>query len=61
MMSHFYQHLEKTLTDIEFLDNSARRQTMPRLKRLFNRIRLDEMEVQMLRGILKSVDRKGKS
>jgi tRNA (cytidine32/uridine32-2'-O)-methyltransferase len=59
MMSHFYQHLEKTLTDIEFLDNSARRQTMPRLKRLFNRVRLDEMEVQMLRGILKSVDRKG--
>ncbi len=57
MMEHFYTHLERTLTEIEFLDNSARRQTMPRLKRLFNRVRMDEMEVQMMRGILKSVDR----
>ena len=57
MMEHFYAHLEKTLTEIDFLDSSARRQTMPRLKRLFNRVRMDEMEVQMMRGVLKSVDR----
>ena len=57
MMEHFYKHLEETLVEIDFLDNSAKRQAMPRLKRLFNRVRMDEMEVQMMRGILKNVNR----
>ncbi len=57
MMEHFYEHLEQVLIDIDFLDPKTPRQTMTRLRRLFNRVRMDEMESSMLRGILKSIDR----
>jgi tRNA (cytidine32/uridine32-2'-O)-methyltransferase len=51
-MARFYAHLEETLIDIEFLNPEAPRQLMRRLKRLYNRVRLDEMELNILRGIL---------
>jgi tRNA (cytidine32/uridine32-2'-O)-methyltransferase len=51
-MERFYSHLEETLVDIEFLDPVAPRQLMSRLRRLYSRIRLDEMELNILRGIL---------
>ena len=51
-MARFYTHLEQTLIDIEFLDPKAPRQLMRRLKRLYNRVRLDDMELNILRGIL---------
>lgn len=51
-MERFYLHLEETLTDIEFLDPMAPRQLMARLRRLYSRVRLDEMELNILRGIL---------
>jgi len=51
-MERFYTHLEETLVDIEFLDPAAPRQLMSRRRRLYNRVRLDEMELNILRGIL---------
>ncbi len=51
-MERFYVHLEETLVDIEFLDPVAPRQLMSRLRRLYSRVRLDEMELNILRGIL---------
>jgi len=51
-MERFYQHLEETLVGIEFLDPAAPRQLMSRLRRLYGRVRLDEMELNILRGIL---------
>lgn len=51
-MERFYTHLEETLMDIEFLDPAAPRQLMARLRRLYSRVRLDEMELNILRGIL---------
>ena len=51
-VERFYAHLEQTLIDIEFLNPAAPRQLMTRLKRLYGRTRLDEMEVNILRGIL---------
>lgn len=51
-MERFYTHLEETLIDIDFLDPSAPRQLMSRLRRLYSRVRLDEMELNILRGIL---------
>ncbi len=51
-MERFYQHLEQTLTELEFLDPAAPRQLMARLRRLYGRVRLDEMELNILRGIL---------
>lgn len=51
-MERFYTHLEDTLVDIQFLDPAAPRQLMSRLRRLYSRVRLDEMELNILRGIL---------
>ena len=55
-MEHFYEHLENTLTDTEFLDPENPRHLMRRLRRLFVRARPDKNEVNILRGILTSVD-----
>ena len=59
-MDRFYEHLESTLVDIEFLKPGAPRQLMRRLKRLYNRVRLDEMELNILRGILSETQKKAR-
>lgn len=51
-LESYYQHLEVTLERLNFLQANNPRQTMTRLRRLFNRIRPDEMELAILRGIL---------
>ncbi len=51
-MEGLYRHLEETLVALEFLDPANPRQLMRRLRRLFNRARLDRMELNILRGIL---------
>ncbi|MEM1191049.1 MAG: RNA methyltransferase [Pseudomonadota bacterium] len=51
-MERFYEHLEETLSQIGFLNPAAPRQLMPRLRRLYSRLRLDEMELNILRGML---------
>lgn len=48
----YFQHLEQALVDIGFHSRDNPRQTMPRLRRLYSRIRLDEMELSILRGVL---------
>ena len=57
-MERFYTHLEETLVDLEFLDQAAPRQLMSRLRRLYSRVRLDEMELNILRGILTETQKK---
>ncbi len=54
----FIGHLEVVLCDIDFLDPDNPGQTMTRLRRLFARIRPDDTEVKMLRGILTEIQRK---
>jgi len=56
-LEHFYEHLENTLIDIEFLDPDNPRLLMRRMRRLFIRARPDKNEVSILRGILAAVDR----
>ena len=51
-LQRFYAHLEQTLVEIGFLDPAAPRQLMTRLRRLYGRVQLDEMELNILRGIL---------
>lgn len=51
----YYQHLEQTLARLNFLDPDNPRQTVTRLRRLYNRIRLDKMELAILRGVLTAV------
>lgn len=53
-----FEHLEKVLVDTEFLDPENPRQLMPRMRRLLMRAVPDKVEVNVLRGILKSVERK---
>ena len=48
----FFNHLEQTLYDIRFLDPSQPKRLMRRLRRLFQRARLEKEEVNILRGIL---------
>ena len=57
-MEHFYAHLEQVLTDTKFLDPENPRNLMRRLRRLFIRARPDRNEVNILRGILSSVEPK---
>ncbi len=51
-MERFYEHLERTLVELGFLNPANPRQLMRRLRRLFNRARPDENEMNILRGIL---------
>ena len=53
----FYQHLEQTLFQIEFLDNLQPKKVIPKLKRLFNRSHLESSEINILRGILSSMQK----
>ena len=54
------EHLEQTLVEVGFHDPENPRQLMTRLRRMFNRIRMDKMEVNILRGFLTAVNRKGR-
>jgi tRNA (cytidine32/uridine32-2'-O)-methyltransferase len=53
-IERFFTHLEQTLAEMGFLKAEAPKQTSARLRRLFQRTRLDTMEVSILRGILTS-------
>ena len=53
-MEGLFQHLEQTLLDIRFLNPKQPKRLMMRLRRLFNRARPDQNEVNILRGILKA-------
>lgn len=55
-MELFYEHLERVLIAIDFHDPRTPRQLMQRMRRLFGRIRADQMEVNLLRGILTHVE-----
>ena len=51
-LEQFYQHLEQVLVEIGFHDPQKPRQLMPRLHRLYGRVHLNRMEMNILRGIL---------
>lgn len=51
-LESYFTHLQSTLETLGFLEPGNPRQTMTRLRRLFNRIRMDDMELSILRGIL---------
>ncbi|PYC24879.1 tRNA (cytosine(32)/uridine(32)-2'-O)-methyltransferase TrmJ [Pseudomonas mosselii] len=51
-MELFYDHLEKTLVDIGFLDPEKPKHLMARLRRLYGRSSVERPEMSILRGIL---------
>ena len=50
-----YQHLEKALVQIDFLNPDRPKKLMPRLKRLFSRAQLEVEEVNIIRGISRKI------
>jgi len=55
-LERFFEHLESVLVDSEFLDPDNPRHLMRRLRRLYYRAELDENELNILRGILASLE-----
>jgi len=51
-MEGFYQHLEAALVEVEFLDPENPRYLMPRLRRMYGRIKVTRSELSLLRGML---------
>jgi tRNA (cytidine32/uridine32-2'-O)-methyltransferase len=56
-LEYFHEHLAQTMADLDFYDPDNPKQLLTRMRRLFNRVRMDEMEVSILRGLLSSVQR----
>jgi len=57
-VERFYAHLQETLVVLAFLDPDNPRHLMRRLRRLFNRVRLTQNEINILRGILTAAVKK---
>lgn len=56
-MEQFFAHLAQTLDDIDFHKGRSSQTIMRRLRRLFQRIPLDERELRILRGIFADAQR----
>ncbi|PQQ26907.1 tRNA (cytosine(32)/uridine(32)-2'-O)-methyltransferase TrmJ [Photorhabdus luminescens] len=56
-MERFYHHLERVLNDSGFIRKAHPGQIMNRLRRLFTRARPEMQELNILRGILSSVEK----
>ena len=56
-MEMFYVHLEQALLDIGFMNPEQPKRLMARMRRLFNRARPDQNEINILRGILAASQR----
>lgn len=56
-LERFYTHLEKSLTKTGFIVKNHPGMVMTKLRRLFNRARPESLELNILRGILSSIDK----
>ena len=54
----FYQHLEKVMIQIDFLNPQQPKKLMQRIRRLFSRTQLEKEEINILRGILTAMEKK---
>jgi tRNA (cytidine32/uridine32-2'-O)-methyltransferase len=54
-MELLYEHFERVLEEIDFRDRTGGGYLMARIRRLFNRSRLDQNEMNILRGVLTAV------
>ena len=59
-VERFYMHLEQVLQDIKFL-RPHQGETMARLRHLTSRAEPNQLELNILRGILSAVDRNKKN
>jgi tRNA/rRNA methyltransferase len=56
-VEHLYRHFEETMIATGFLDPANPKRLMPRLRRLLARARMEEDEVNILRGFLTTFKR----
>ena len=56
-LERMFEHMEKTLLHVGFLDSSHPKRIMRALRKLFGRSQMDEREVQILQGIWSQMDR----
>ena len=54
----FYQHLEKVMVQIDFLNPQQPKKLMQRIRRLFSRTQLEKEEINILRGVLTAMEKK---
>jgi tRNA/rRNA methyltransferase len=54
----FHRHLERAMITSGFYDPGNPKRLLPRVRRLFGRIRLEREEINILRGILSALERK---
>lgn len=59
-MERFLRHFEETLLDIDFFDPNNPKQLLTRVRRLFLRTRMDRLEMNLLRGVLSTVQKRVK-
>ena len=55
-LDRYLEHLERVLVRLDFHDPENPRQLMRRLRRLYQRIQPDRMEINILRGILSATE-----
>ena len=55
-LGHFYDHLDRVLVESGFLRADHQRQLRLKLRRIFQRAALDKNEVDILRGVLTSLE-----
>ncbi|KAB7624118.1 RNA methyltransferase [Alkalilimnicola sp. S0819] len=57
-LEHYFSHLERVLTELEFLGKTNPALVMRRLRGLYQRALPDEREIQILRGILTETEKR---
>ena len=56
-LEKLYQHIQKTMVAIKFLNPENPRRMLPRLRRIFTRANIDKDDVDLLHGMMSSIDR----
>ena len=59
-LERFHAHLERAVTASGFHDPANPKRLLPRMRRLFNRVRLEKEEVAILRGMLTAFEQQRK-
>lgn len=57
-LERFYQHMEKMMTDSGFIRAASPGQVMSKMRRLFTRARPERDELNILRGMLSSLEKR---
>ena len=57
-IEQFYQHLERVMIRIDFFNPHQPKKLLQRIRRLYSRTRLEKEEINILRGMLKAMEKK---